>query len=252
MSAEAISQDLKTRFIGHRTIYRPRVTSTMEVARQEAERGAVEGTVVVAREQTAGRGRLQRAWLSPPGGLAFSIILRPTTDRLPYLVMVASLAVVYSIEAVTGLESGIKWPNDVLIKDKKVCGILIENKARGSTVQYAVIGVGLNVNLNMADFPEFQPIATSLSDELGRKVSRLTLLRALLVEMERLYLSLPGTVYEEWRGRLVTLGKRVNVRWGDTEYDGVAESVDSDGCLLVRQPDGSLVKVVAGDASLRA
>ncbi len=252
LSAAAITGNLKTRFIGQRAIYEPSVTSTMGVARREAEQGATEGTVIVAGEQTAGRGRLQRTWVSPPGSVSLSVILHPHVDRLPYLIMVASLAVVYSIEAVTGLKPVIKWPNDVLINGKKVCGILIENKVRGGTVQHAIIGIGVNVNLKMADFPEFQPMATSLFDELCRKVSRLTLIRALLVEMERLYLSPPGAVYEEWRDRLVTLGKRVSVRWGDTEYDGVAESVDRNGCLLVRQPDGNLVKGVAGDASLRS
>ena len=252
LSAELIPRNLKTHFTGQRVIYLPRVTSTMEVARREAERGAPEGTIVTAGEQMAGRGRLQRAWLSPQGSVALSLILRPGTVQLPYLIMVVSLAVAYSIEAVTGLKPVIKWPNDVLINDKKVCGILIENKVRGSTVQYAITGIGVNVNLKMTDFPEFQPIATSLSDELCRNVSRLNLVRALLVEIERLYLSLPGSVYEEWRDRLVTLGKRVSVRWGDTLYEGVAESVERDGCLFVRQADGNLVKVVAGDASLRS
>lgn len=223
----------------------------MEIARHEAEQGASEGTVVVADEQTVGKGRLQRLWLSPPGSVALSVILYPSAVRLPHLIMLASLAVVYSIKAVAGLEPAIKWPNDVLINDKKVCGILIENKVRGNTVDYAIIGIGVNVNLKMADFPELLPVATSLSDELGRPVSRLALIRELLVAMERLYLALPGSVYEEWRDRLVTLGKRVSVTWGDTRCDGIAESVARDGSLLLRQPDGSITRIVAGDASLR-
>jgi BirA family biotin operon repressor/biotin-[acetyl-CoA-carboxylase] ligase len=167
--------------------------------------------------------------------------------------MVASMAVVHAIARVTGLKSQIKWPNDVLISDKKVCGILIESEVRGRQVDFAVIGIGINVNLNPADFPEISPTATSLSHELGRDISRLDVIRCLLVETERLYLALPGgdSVYREWRDNLVTLGKKVRVRSGEATYNGVAESVASDGSLLLRQPDGSLIKIVAGDVTLR-
>jgi len=160
--------------------------------------------------------------------------------------------VVHSIEAVTGLKSQVKWPNDILINGRKVCGILIESEVRGNTVDYAIVGIGVNVNLRLSAFPEIQSIATSLYDELGREVSRLSLIQRLLAEIERLYLSLPagGAVYEEWRDRLVTLGKRVQVKSGKTMYEGIAESVASDGSLLLRQLDGSLTKIVAGDATL--
>ena len=133
-----------------------------------------------------------------------------------------------------------------------MCGILIESEVRGNTVDYAIVGIGVNVNLRLSAFPEIQSIATSLCDELGREVSRLSLIQRLLVEIERLYLSLPagGSVYEEWRDRLVTLGKRVQVKSGETMYEGIAESVASDGSLLLRQLDGSLTKIVAGDVTL--
>ena len=125
LSADSISRDLETRFVGQRVMYYPSLTSTMEAARQEAQQGVVEGTVVVAGEQTAGKGRLKRAWLSPGGNIALSVILRPGVADLSSLIMLASLAVVHSIETVTGLKSQIKLPNDVLINGKKVCGILI-------------------------------------------------------------------------------------------------------------------------------
>jgi len=226
----------------------------MIVARQEARRGALEGTAVVADEQTAGRGRLKRTWLSPKGSLALSVILYPSLANLPSLIMLASLAVVHAIEAVTGLWSQIKWPNDVLVGGRKVCGILIESSVRGKVVDYAVIGIGINVNLRLADFPEIESMATSLSDELGSPVPRLGLVRRLLVEMERLYLALQagGSVYEEWRDRLVTLGQRVRVKSWASVYEGVAESVGRDGSLHLRHPDGRLSKIVAGDATLHA
>ena len=253
LSPADISRNLKTDFIGKKVIAYPSLPSTNDIAKREAKKGAREGTVILAEEQTAGRGRLKRAWLSPRGSIALSIILHPTPAQLPYLIMVASLAVARCIEKVGGLETQIKWPNDVLVNDKKVCGILIESDVRGSAVDYAVIGIGINVNLLPADFPEIAATATSLSHELGKEISRREMIRCLLVEAENLYLALPegDSVFQEWRDKLVTLGKEVEVSSGKTSYKGVAESVASDGSLLLRQPDGHLMKIVAGDVSLR-
>jgi len=252
LSPTSITDNLETHFVGQRVIYYSSLTSTMEVARREAQRGAVEGTVIIAGEQTAGRGRIRRIWLSPKGNIALSIVLYPSIFYLPSLIMLASLAVVYSIESVTGLKPQLKWPNDVLIGGRKVCGILIESDVKGGRVGYAIIGIGINVNLRLADFPEFSPVATSLSDELGREVPLIEVIRRLLVEIERLYLTLPSgeSIYQQWRDRLITLGRKVEVRWGKTMYAGIAESVARDGSLLLRHPDGSLTKVVTGDVTL--
>lgn len=253
LSAASITDNLETHFIGQRVIYYPRLTSTMEVAKREVTRRvAAEGTVIVADEQIAGKGRLKRIWLSPRGNIALSVILYPDMAYLPPLIMVASLAVVHSIEAVTGLKSQIKWPNDVLINNKKVAGILIESDVKGNMVGYAIIGIGVNVNLRLSDFPDISSTATSLSDELGREVPRLDVIRPLLVEIERLYLTLQtgGSIYEEWRDSLVTLGRRVRVKLGKTIYQGVAESVSTDGSLLMRHSDGRLTRVTGGDVTL--
>ena len=252
VTPESITDGLLTRFIGQRIIYHSSVTSTNDLAKQEAQRGAAEGTVVVADEQVAGKGRLKRVWLSPKGSIALSVILYPAIAHLPSLIMVASLAVAHSIEAVTGLKPQLKWPNDILINGKKVVGILIENSVRGNTVNYAVIGIGININLNIPDIPEIPPTATSLSDELGKDVSRLDLVRCLLAEIEKLYLPLSAgeSVYQEWRDSLITLGKKVHIKSGKVDYQGIAESVASDGSLLLRHPDGSLTKIVAGDVTL--
>ncbi len=252
LSAASIANNLETRFIGQRVIYYPRLTSTMEVAKREAQQRAVEGTAIIADEQTAGKGRIKRTWLSPKGSIALSVILYPSVAYLPSLIMVASLAVVHSIEEVTGLRSQVKWPNDVLVSGRKVSGILIESGVRGKIVDYAIIGIGINANLRLSDFPELLPFATSLSDELGRDVSQLEIIRRLLVEIERLYLALPvgESIYEEWRDSLVTLGKKVQVKSGKTIDEGIAESVARDGSLLLRRSDGSLTKIVAGEATL--
>jgi len=253
LSSTLITSDLRTRFVGQRVIYYPTLTSTMEVAKREAQQGAAEGTVVVAGEQTAGKGRKNRTWLSPRGSIALSVILHPSVAYLPYLIMLASLAVTHSIVAVTGLQPQLKWPNDVLVNGKKVSGILIESSLRGNIVDYAIIGIGVNVNLRLSDFPEIRLTATSLSDELGREVSQLEMIRQLLIEIERRYLALPAgePIYQEWRDNMVTLGKKVRVKSGKTTYQGIAESVDRDGSLLLRHRDGSLTKVVAGDVTLR-
>jgi len=242
LSADVIKKGLKTRFIGQRVLYYPSVDSTMEVARQEARRGAAEGTVIATDEQTGGRGRLKRTWLTPVGNIALSVVLYPKLSYLPSLIMLASLAVVHSIESATGLRPQIKWPNDVLINGKKVCGILIENDVQGN-----------NANLRLADFPEIQTTATSLSDELGREISRLNVILHLLGEIERYYLAISAgeSIYEEWRDKLVTPGKKVRVTAGETTYEGIAESVTRDGSLLLRGTDGSLTRIVAGDVTLR-
>ena len=253
LSAALITDGLKTRFVGQRTIYYPSLTSTMETAKQEAQQGAEEGTAVIADEQTTGRGRLKRVWLSPKGNIALSVILRPSIACLPSLIMLASLAAMHSIDAITGLKPQLKWPNDVLISGKKVCGILIESKIQADTADYAIIGIGVNVNLRLADFPEIVAIATSLSHELRREVPRLKLIQRLLVEIERLYLALSAgeSLYEEWQSNLVTLGKRVRVKSGETAHEGIAESVARDGSLLLRCLDGSLTRILAGDVTLR-
>ncbi len=248
-----ISTGLPTRFVGQRVYSYPALTSTMDEARRLAREGAAEGTAIITDVQTVGRGRLQRVWLTPGGNIAVSIILRPALSDLPYLIMISSLAVARSIETVTGLVAQVKWPNDVLLGGRKVSGILIESDMQGKSVNHSVIGIGINVNLRLADFPEIRLLATSLSDELRREVSRLALVRHLLVELEELYLKAVngGGVYEEWRDRLITLGRRVRASSQTSVFEGIAESVSRDGSLLIRGDDGTLFRVVAGDVTLR-
>lgn len=253
LSSVSITDNLGTSIIGRKVIYYPRLASTMAVARQEAQRGAAEGTAIITGEQTAGKGRMQRTWLSPEGNIALSIILYPGVSSLPYLIMLASLAAVLGIEAVTGLKPQIKWPNDILINEKKVCGILTEGLVREDRVIYAILGIGINVSLRAVDFPEISATATSLNDESGKSVSCVDVVRHLLIEIERLYLNLAdgGPIYEAWRDRLVTLGKRVYLESGSNRLEGIAESVDRSGALVLRLDDGSSTTIIAGDVTLR-
>ncbi len=253
LNPEQIRRGLATRFIGQKIIYFPSVTSTMDAAKKEAQWGAEAGTVILAGEQTAGRGRLKRTWLSPEGGLAFSVILRPNFSYLPYMIMLASLAVAYGIRSLTGLKPQIKWPNDVLINYKKVCGILIENDIRKKDLKHTVIGIGINVNIQINQLPEIAPIATSISDQLGRQLSRAEVLRSVLVEMDRLYTELPQgeQLFNQWKSNLVTLGQQVQINMGDKIYTGLAEDVTEDGSLMLRQKDGYLVKIIAGEVMFK-
>jgi BirA family biotin operon repressor/biotin-[acetyl-CoA-carboxylase] ligase len=253
LAAESITDGLDTRIIGRHILYYPSVTSTNEVARNEARRRIPEGTVVVADEQTAGRGRLKRTWLTPAGNIALSVVLYPEKGILPSLIMMASLAVSHCIEAVTGLETQIKWPNDVLVNGKKVCGILIESDIRNEIINYAVIGIGVNVNAGYDVLSGVQFPATSLNIESGTEVSQLHIMRELLRSMDNLYriITSGGSVFHEWRNRLVTLGKEVRVTSGKEIFEGIAEAVDEDGSLLVRSSDSRRHRIVAGDVTLR-
>jgi len=247
-----IKSRLNTKLVGQQLYYYHRVATTMEAAKELAKKGTAEGTVVIADTQTAGRGRLSRAWLSPEGSLAMSLILKPSLDNLPQLVMIASLAVVRAIKKVAGLKTQIKWPNDVLIKGKKVCGILMENEIKGERVNFAIIGIGINVNFDPSAFPEISDIATSLSHELGAEVSKVELTIALLSELEQLYLEAQAgaPIYREWQENMEMLGTWVQVKTGETVEQGKAETVTQNGNLILRRADDSLAEIVAGDVTV--
>ena len=253
LSRDAILQRLKTRFVGQNLFYYPSVTSTMDIARKAAKEGAGEGTTVIAEEQTKGRARMGRAWINPPGVIAASIILHPEMSQLLRLTMVASLATSRCIEQTTGLATTIKWPNDVLINGKKVSGILTESALRGQSVDWAIVGIGINVNFDPRAYPEIANIATSLSVELGKEASQLEVVLHLLHEIELSYLALRRgePINEEWQSRLETLGKTVQVKSGEGLEEGYAESVDSDGSLLLRRPNGTLARLATGEVTLR-
>ncbi len=253
ISPEAVRRRLTTQFVGRHILHYPTVSSTMDVARKAAREGVAEGTAVVADEQTAGRARLGRSWINPKGVLAVSIILRPEMSQLLGLTMVASLATRTCVERATGLKATIKWPNDVLVRGRKVSGILTESALRGQSVDWAVIGIGINVNFDPKAYPEIADIATSLSQETGRHVAQLDVLVHLLGAIEFYYQALRRgePVHEEWRSCLETLGKEVQVKTGTEIEKGYAESVDDDGALVLRRSDGTLARIVAGEVSLR-
>ena len=259
LSLRVVRSHLRTQAMGRKVVYRSSVPSTMDLARRQAEADAAEGTVVLADEQTAGRGRLERTWISPPGANVYvSVVLRPEPEHLRPLSMLCPLAVCRAIEEVMGLPARIKWPNDVLVRGRKVSGTLIDAEFEDGHVRYAIAGVGINVNFDAARYEEIRDLATSLSTELGRDVPREEVLAAFLNHLEELYLDLRRgqPVYGLWKARLDTLGRRVRVRYGEpgTEgeaHEGLAEDVDESGSLILRRADGSTVRIEAGDVTLK-
>ena len=231
------------------------MTSTNDLARALAAQGAPEGTLVLAEEQTAGRGRLGRAWLAPRGtSLLFSLLFRPALlpSQAFRLAMLCSLAAARAIETVTALPIHLKWPNDLVLRGQKLGGVLSESSFTGERLDFVIVGLGLNVNLDVSTLPEIAATATSLSAALGRPVARLPLLQRLLQEIEAGY----GDVVQgealraAWAARLSTLGQMVRVT-GGTEEEGMAEGVDADGALLLRRADGTLGRITVGDVTLR-
>ncbi|MBM3148759.1 MAG: biotin--[acetyl-CoA-carboxylase] ligase [Chloroflexi bacterium] len=249
---KAITDKLSTRFVGRQLYYYAKLTSTMNMAREKASKGAPEGTVIIANQQTSGRGRLGRAWFSPQGNLALSLILKPRIENLTQLIMVASLAVVKAIKSVSDIDATIKWPNDVLVRDKKVCGILIESEVKGNAVHFAVLGIGINIDLDTTAFPEIAAIATSLTQESGSNISRAELTATLLTEIEKLYLEAQAgmPIHKEWRERMDTLGKWIEVKSGDAIERGKAEDVTENGNLILRHANDSITEILVGDVTV--
>jgi len=252
LDIDEIQASLSTKKIGRSIIHEMTCDSTMNIARSEAQDGASHGTIVIAEEQTSGRGRFGRSWTSPQGvNLYLTLILRPALERLRSLSMIAPLAVCLAVEDVTGVHAEIKWPNDVLVGGRKLSGILVETEVSGDDVRFALVGIGVNVNLDVDAADEIRDIATSLMRERGRQVSREATLVGLLNRFEQLYERPSAEVVEAWRARLETLGRRVTVTAGDQSYEGTAEDVNERGSLVLRLPDGSSMTFEAAEVSLR-
>lgn len=261
LSPSEILPGLAAKRLGRQVEYRHQVGSTNDLAKQLALGGAPEGLLVITEEQIAGKGRLGRAWTTPPGtAIAMTLVLRPDLPpyQAPRVTLVAAVAVAEAVKQVTGLGVGIKWPNDLQLEGRKFCGILTEMEADMDRIAFIVCGIGLNVNMAQGELPgEFRQSATSLRAEAGRPFRRAPLVQAILARFESAYAELAvgrfDAVLDRWRRLSVTLGKQVVVSsvTGSPALAGVAEEVDADGALLVRTPDGGLHRVLAGEVSLR-
>jgi BirA family biotin operon repressor/biotin-[acetyl-CoA-carboxylase] ligase len=237
--------------------FHPVVSSTNDLARAWAERGAPHGSLVLAEEQSAGRGRFARPWSAPPEtALLMSVVLRPrlAPARLTYLTMLGAVAAAETLEPLAPGQVALKWPNDVQLAGRKVAGVLVESAWSGDDLVFAVLGLGLNVRIDFADTP-LEGRATSLEIVSGRPVRRAALLAALLTRIDHWALRLSAAeVAEElfavWRARLATLGQPVSAQTQTETISGVAEAVDPEGALLIRRADGSQARVTAGEVTL--
>ena len=250
--AATVRQGLFTRIVGRRLLYYPELSSTMDEAAKLGEGDAEEGAVVVAEVQSAGRGRQGRSWVSQPGNLLVSVLFRPAVEALPFISIIGGIAAARAVRKITGLDPKIKWPNDLLIGGRKVAGILAESAITGDTVWYAVLGVGMNVSLDTNETEEISSFATSVNAAAGMEVPREDLLRQFLMDLDALYLALiqGNSPIAEWQDLLETTGRRLVATWGDDTFTGVAEGTDELGNLLLRQDDGTLLTLTAGDVTL--
>ena len=247
----------KGRLLGYRIVHLEAATSTNDVAKELAHSGAKEGLVIIAESQSRGRGRRGAVWVSPRGGLWLSVILRPALkpEEVPRMAIVGAVAVAEAVEQLLGLRPRIKWPNDLLLGGKKFCGILAESSIKGDRLEFVVLGVGINANVELDGLPEgVRESATSLSHELGRPISRRRLLEALLDRLEYHYrLLLQGRflrVLEKWKTLDITLGRRVVALSPEGRIVGEAVDVDRDGSLILRSEDGSLIHLRSEEVRL--
>lgn len=254
---ERVRDGLQTRIFGCDVQYFEKVDSTNNVAKKLAESGAKEGTIVLAEEQSGGRGRLSRVWYSPfAKGIWFSLILRPSFMPMEAskMTLLAAVALTKAFHKVGLIESGIKWPNDILVKGRKIVGILTELSASMEHINYVVMGIGINTGLAKRDLPkDLKKISTSFLIE-NVPVSRQVLFQEVLLQMEQYY-ELACTsgfdkVLDEWKILSVTLGQDVEVTMPDRVFTGKAIDLNDSGHLLVETETG-IETVLAGDVKVR-
>lgn len=253
-----LARVLNTSFVGRKVVFREIVDSTQNLALSLADKPDSHGTVVIAEQQKSGRGRQKRKWLSPKGGIWLSVVLKPQIpiSRTTLLSFVAALAVCDAIKS-TGLDARLKWPNDVMISGRKVAGILLDVSAEVDEINYVVIGVGINSNIDA------QAISacldgmkiTSISDDLGHPINRLELTRALLENLEHYYLEMErrgsDAIVQQWKKNSDMLGRKVTVMQNNKKtVQGIAADVNDDGSLLLRTDSGD-INIASGDISVR-
>jgi BirA family biotin operon repressor/biotin-[acetyl-CoA-carboxylase] ligase len=251
---ESIHPYLKTRCFGKIIHHYLTAGSTNDLALQLAEQGAEEGTLILAEEQTQGRGRLGRSWFSEKhAGIYASLVLRPRLKphHAAILTLAAAVAASEAIECVSGLNADIKWPNDLLVNERKCCGILSEMQAQSDSIRHVILGIGINVNHSV--FPEnLREQASSLFLEGKRRYSRLELLCTVLKSFEALYDAVQtgneAAIVERWIQRSsFASGKAVTIDLGGKPISGVTAGLGETGTLKVKLPDGQIEEIMSGD-----
>ncbi len=259
ISGNEIQIGLKTKTMGRHIHFERAVTSTQKIAHTLANDGAKEGTIVVADQQTNGRGRMAREWYSPSGkGIWMSLIIRPNipVHATPQLTLLTAVAIVQAIEELTPLKPDIKWPNDILINGKKVVGILTELQAEADQVHSVIIGTGINVNHTLVDFPEeLQKIATSIHIETGKHWDRALFIQEILLKFEALYSLYLNQGFRVikllWEGYAISLNRQIKARTLNGVIEGKAIGIDNSGVLLIETSDGSIKQIYSADIELK-
>lgn len=259
----SFQDDIKTVFkggiLGREIIFAGSTSSTNDLAmKRGAERDNPEGIIVVAESQTAGRGRMGRNWISPPGvNLYFTVLLKPELPpfEAPLLTLTAAVACVSAIRDITGLHAEIKWPNDLLLNGRKTGGILLDMKTQMDSIKFVAVGIGINVNMDPAILPgDIKTFSTSLSKEAGRSIDRAELFGGILNELEKCYKTIlaggKASMLDKWRSFSSTLGKKVSVSMYDKVISGIAEDIDDTGALVIKLPSGGHEVVSAGDVTV--
>lgn len=246
-----IASGLNTKIIAKEIYHYDMVPSTMNIAVDLAMKGCKEGIIVCAEGQYKGRGRLSRFWSSPKHkGIYFSLVLRPKVSPIesPKLTLLTAVSVCEAIRKFTKLECLIKWPNDLIINNKKVSGILTEMNAETDMVRFVVVGVGINANTQESLLP---PQATSLKEELGERISRIELFREVLASIDKEYILFGRDGFKpiitKWRKLSATLGHRVRVHFHKEYIEGQAQDIDEEGALLLKRDSGVVERITAGD-----
>lgn len=258
VTSDEVESRLRTQWAGHPVHFFETIDSTNNAARKLAEDGAPGGTLAVAEEQRSGKGRRGRGWVMEPGSaIAMSLIVRPQIQpsRASMMTLVMGMAVTAACRSYCGVQAGIKWPNDVVVDGKKICGILTEMSSEIDFINYLVIGAGINTHVE--HFPEeLSDRALSLHTVMGRKPDRAGLIAACMEKFEQYYGLFLKTqdmslLREEYESFLVGTGDRVRVLEPGNEYEGVSCGIDDRGELLVRRADGTVEHVYAGEVSVR-
>ena len=258
MSADSIRLQLKSAKMGSSIHYYETVASTQRIANELANNGAPEGTIVVADEQTAGRGRLARQWVSPKGtGIWMSLILKPVIPifQAPQLTLLSAVAAVQGIEEATGVKPQIKWPNDLLLDGRKLAGILTEMQAEADGIHSIIMGIGINVNQQQNDFPqELQPIATSLAIRTGTTHSREACIAAILSNFESLYSRYCQSGFSEikplWEKHAISIGKVITAVTSRERITGTALGITDEGVLLMKDAGGTIHRIFSADIEI--
>ncbi|RDI43016.1 biotin--[acetyl-CoA-carboxylase] ligase [Falsibacillus pallidus] len=254
-----IRYGLNTKNLGQTIYYQESIDSTQKKAHQLAYDNCPEGTLVIAEEQTSGRGRMTRSWHSPKySGIWMSIILRPNLppQQAPQFTLLAAVAVVQALEEVCGLNPEIKWPNDILINGKKVTGILTELQAESDKINSIIIGIGMNVNSKQEDFPEeLQKIATSVAIEKGKIVSRSSIIQKILEKLElyyHLYMEKGfGPIKLLWEGYAISIGREIIARTITGTIEGKAIGITNDGVLKIEDSSGRIHEIYSADIEIQ-